>query len=195
VLVALGRNGDALAAFERARALDPDALLEATIAQLAAHSSLAVGRADFAIAVLTAARPATDAAQRDRGELLLADAHQVAGPPGSSHARALYGAASPRPELAAAVTLGLALALHRAGEIEPALAMARRLQTHEVEHAARSPWLPPAERAARLALWLTAVGDAAGADRHWREAAEGGNAYADHARSQWLEPARKAGAP
>lgn len=183
-LAALGRNGDALGAFERARELAPEALLEPATARLAATSALVVGRADIAIAVLGAAHLGGDPAARDRGELILADAHQASGAAGLPHARALYGAASNRAELAPAVTLGLALALHRSGEIEAALAMARRLQTSEAESATRWPWLPLSERAARIALWLTAVGDLVGAQARWRDASQGGGPFTEHARRE-----------
>ena len=181
-LAVQGRSGDALAAFERARALDPEALLDAESARVAATCALVVGRADLAVSVLSVAHAASDAAERDASELLLADAHQVSGPSGLANARLLYGAISPRPELGPAATLGLALALHRGGEIEAALAMARRLESSEAEQAVRLPWLPSPERSARLALWLTALGDFAGADARWREASEGGGAFTTHAR-------------
>jgi hypothetical protein len=85
--------------------------------------------------------------------------------------------------------------LHRGGEVDASLSMARRLQSSEAERAIRLPWLPPSERAARIALWLTAVGDPAGADARWREASEGGGPFTDHAKQMRAQAERRGTAP
>jgi tetratricopeptide (TPR) repeat protein len=177
-LGALARHGEATAAFEQALALDPHALDDGTAATAAAQSALIVERADLALRVLTSAIARTRNAQmRARALLLTADALQAHGPSALRRAIAAYREALVESAFEKQSLLGLAIALHRAGEHDEALALAVRAGVKP-----DPTWLSPREHAARMALWLLAIGDRAGAEQAWARAAEGGHAWSEHAR-------------
>lgn len=179
VLGAMGRHGEATAAFEHALAHDPQALDGDAQAIAAAQSALHVGRADLAQRITTRLLSRTrNARARARALLMLADALQVSGPRELRRAIATYREAIVDDAQEKQALLGLALALHRTGEHAEALALGRRAGVRPDPTA-----LPPYEHAAREALWLLSIGDRAAAEQAWARAAEGGHAWSEHARA------------
>jgi hypothetical protein len=183
-LAALGRPGEALPQFQRARELAPAALDAETDALAAAGSALRVDQPAFAAAVLQRALGAVgDAATRSRALGMLADALQAQGAAGLTQAIAGYRDASADADADPGAAIGLALALFRQGEIEPALALARRADAGETERAIFARALPPAELHARIAVLRMALADDEAAERAWRRAGEGGGPWCDQARA------------
>ena len=183
-LAALGRPGEALAEFEHAIAGDVAALDEDPDAEIAAGSALRVARPDFAVAVLRRmlGRDLQPEARR-RAMTMLADALQAQGTESLAQAITTYRDASADGDEDAGARVGLALALFRQGQSDPALALARRSDAGESERAINARALPPAELAARSALLHMARGDRTAAEQGWRSAAEGDNPWSEQARS------------
>jgi tetratricopeptide (TPR) repeat protein len=177
-LGALARHGEATAAFEQALQRDPLALDDEDDASAAAQSALVVGRPDLALGVMTRSLARLRGTRaRTQALLIMADALHAQGPSELRRAIATYREALVDSAFERQALLGLALALHRAGERDEAVALAQR--------AGQRPdpgWLSPPEYAARHALWLMAIGDRAAAEQAWARAAEGGHAWSDHAR-------------
>ncbi|MFI5308656.1 MAG: hypothetical protein ACHQ53_14955 [Polyangiales bacterium] len=182
-LAALGRLGEAVVAFERALQLSGEALDVENVALVAAAVAIHVGRPDLGVAILTRTLARTqESATRSRGLLMLADALLALGPADLRRAIAAYGQAMADDGARKHAVLGLALALHRKGEEAQAFALARRAE-QEGDPSAASAWLPEPERAARIALWLGAIGDRIAAEQAWLSAAEGDGPWAAHARA------------
>lgn len=183
-LAVLGRHGEALVELERALAGDPAAFDGESDALTAAGSALHVDRADFALPVLQRALGrSSDPAIHARAMGMLADAHQAQGAAGLIHAIAAYRDAGAEADADPGVRAGLALALFRQGEHEPALALARRGDAQAAERAIFARALPPAELAARIAVLRMALGDDVATERAWRNAAEGGGPWVEQARA------------
>jgi len=182
-LLAVGRNGEALSAFERALALDQDALSQAADARAAAHSAINVGKPELGVAVL---RRLLEGSDDPRGDplalIMLADALQAEGPATLRSAIVAYREAIEDDASAAQAVLGLALALHRSGDVAQALALLRRTGPQAGPGTAGG-WLSGPERAARVGLWLTAIDDLPAARDAWLRAADGGGPWCDHARA------------
>lgn len=188
-LGALARHGEATAAFEQALLRDPLALDGGVDAAAAAQSALIVGRPDLALRVMTRSLARLhDASARSEALLITADALLALGPSELRRAIATYREALVDSAFEKQALLGLALALHRAGEHDEALALAQRAGVKP-----DPTWLSPPELAARQALWLLAIGDRAAAEQAWARAAEGGHAWSDHARSAMAQT--RAGEP
>jgi tetratricopeptide (TPR) repeat protein len=182
-LAALGRLGEAVVAFEHALQLTGDALDVESVALGAAAVAIHVGRPDLGVVVLIRTLARTqEPATRSRGLLMLADALLALGPADLRRAIAAYGPAMADDGARKHALLGLALALHRKGEEAQGLALARRAE-QEGDPNAASAWLPEPERAARVALWLAAIGDRTAAEQAWLRAAEGDGPWAAHARA------------
>jgi len=178
-LGALARHGEATAAFEQALAHDAHALDADGDAAAAAQSALIVDRPDLAIQTMAGSLARIrDARARSLALLILADALQAQGPGELRRAIAAYREALVDVSHEKQAMLGLALALHRAGEHDEALALAQRAGVKP-----DPTWLPRHEHAARMALWLLAIGDRPAAEQAWARAAEGGHAWGNHARS------------
>lgn len=183
-LAAVGRYGEALAEFERALAGDEEALDAEIDGAAAAGSALRVDRADFAVRVLQRALGrSSEQAPRGRTMSLLADALQAQGPSALEQALVTYRDAGADADADPGARAGLALALFRQGERDTALALARRSDPGDTERAINARALPPAERAARLAVLRMALADDAAAERAWRAAAEGGGPWCEQARA------------
>jgi tetratricopeptide (TPR) repeat protein len=194
-LAALGRADDAIAAFERSLALSAGALDDEGAALAAATIAIRVGRADLGTAILTRTLALTSSAStRSAGLVMLADALLALGPGELKRAIAAYGQAMADDGARRHAVLGLALALHRKGEQAQALALARRAE-QEGDPAAASAWLSDPERAARIALWLTAIDDHAAAEKAWLRAAEGDGPWSGHARAAHDALSQRAGVP
>jgi hypothetical protein len=112
---------------------------------------------------------------------MLADALQASGPGKLQQAILAYREAMQHEASRKPAWLGLALALHRSGQVEEALALAQRADP-DAEPTAAGVWLSGPERSARLGLWLLAIGDRAGAERAWLGAADGDTPWSEHAR-------------
>jgi tetratricopeptide (TPR) repeat protein len=183
-LAVLGRHGEALAELEQALARDPAALDAEQDALAAAASALHVDRADLALRVLHhLLGRSSDPAIRARAMGMLGDALQAQGAAGLTRAISAYRDAGADADADPGVRIGLALALLRQGEEEPAFALARRSDGQETERATFARALPPAEFAARIAVLRMALGDEVAADRAWHNAAEGGGPWVEHARA------------
>jgi tetratricopeptide (TPR) repeat protein len=181
-LAASGRHGEAVVAFENAMRLNATALDLAADALTAAFSAIHVGRPELGATILTRALALRhEPVERGRALAMLADALQAQGPVELKRAIAAYGEAMRDDEARKYVLLGLALALHREGEPAQALSLARRADGSDSN--ASGGWLPEPERAARLALWLEAIGDREAADQAWLRAADGDGPWCAHARS------------
>ena len=191
-LAGVGRWGEATAAFERALSLRPEALDTAPDALAAALCALLAGRPELASKILTRTLALQcDPVSRGQALAMLADSLQMEGPSELKRALATYGEAMRDEEARKRVLLGLALALHRSGDSSEALSLARRASDSETN--APAAWLPEPERAARLALWLTAIGDHAAADRAWLSATEGGGPWREHAKAARTAAQKDAG--
>jgi tetratricopeptide (TPR) repeat protein len=178
-LGALARHGEATAAFEQALARDPRALDADRDAAAAAQSALIVDRPDLALHVIAGSLARIrDARARSQALLIMADALQAQGPSELRRAIAAYREALVDIEHEKQAMLGLALALHRAGEHDEAFALAQRAGVKP-----DPTWLSRHEYAARTALWLFAIGDRPAAEQAWTRAAEGGHVWGEHARS------------
>jgi tetratricopeptide (TPR) repeat protein len=177
-LGALARHGEAAAAFEQALARDPHALDADSDAAAAAQSALIVDRSDLALRTIAGSiARSRDARARGQALLIMADALHAHGPGELRRAIAAYREALVDGGHDKQALLGLALALHRAGERDEALALAQRAGVKP-----DPTWLPGHEYAARMALWLLAIGDRGAAEQAWARAAEGGHAWSEHAR-------------
>jgi tetratricopeptide (TPR) repeat protein len=178
-----GRHGDALVAFQRGLELSARALEDGDDAIAAATSAINVGRAELGCAILERllAR-AEPPARKAKALVMLADALQARGPSKLQEAIPAYREAMQHEAARKPAWLGLALALHRSGQAEEALALAQRAEP-DAEPAAAGVWLPGPERSARLGLWLLAIGDHAAAERAWLAAADGDGPWSEHARA------------
>lgn len=193
-LAASGRHAEAVDGFERALGLRADALDTASDALAAALSAFRSDRPQFAASVLARALALNrDPATRGRALAMLADALQAQGPSELKRAIAAYAEAMRDDQARKRAMLGLALALHRAGELAQSLLLARRAS--ESDSNAASDWLPEPERAARAALWSMAIGDQNAAAQAWQRAADGGGPWAEHARAARALSHREAGLP
>jgi tetratricopeptide (TPR) repeat protein len=177
---ALGQHGASVFAFQQALRQRADALDADGVALVAAANAFRIGRADLTVTILTRALALDrDPDTRVRALPMLADALQARGPEQLERALVAYREALQDDDARSRTLLGLALALHRSGEVEQALALARRAGSN----AETSSWLPDSEREARAALWLTAIGDREAAEQAWARAAAGGGPWADHAQA------------
>lgn len=170
----LGRAGDAADAFERALARDPTCADDPEQGGAAARTAAAAGRLDLAATLLErAVARMRDGPARRLLYALYGDVRMALGPEHLHDAILAYREVL-RHQVDVRASLGLALALRRAGRIEEARVVAANAVAHGRVDAlvARLP-LPAAEKAARLAVALEAAGDAEGARRAWREASEG----------------------
>jgi tetratricopeptide (TPR) repeat protein len=181
-LSALGRHAQAVEAFEAALHRD-DAALDAIAADglALAFSASSVGQPELAAHALERLlAQSREVGARTQAVAMLADALQAEGPDELKRAIMTYREAMADDVARKRALLGLALALDRDGAHDEALALARRAGP-ESDPNATSAWLPETERAARLALWLTAIGDSTAADQAWQRASEGGGPWARHA--------------
>jgi tetratricopeptide (TPR) repeat protein len=181
-LSALGRHAQAVAAFQQALRLDAAALDAITADGLAlAFSACSVARPELAAGALERVlAQSRDSGARNEAIAMLADALQAEGPAELKRAIMTYREAMADDAARKRVLLGLALALDRDGAHDEALALARRAGP-ESDPNTTAAWLAETERAARLALWLTAIGDSTAADQAWQRASEGGGPWAGHA--------------
>jgi tetratricopeptide (TPR) repeat protein len=182
-LIAVGRNGEALSAFEHALALDANALSQAADARAAARSAINVGKPELGVAVLRRLLERSDDPRGDPlAQIMLADALQAVGPATLRNAIVAYREAIEDDASAAQAVLGLALALHRSGDVAQGLALLRRTGP-QAGLGTAGGWLSGPERAARVGLWLTAIDDLPAARDAWLRAADGGGPWCDHARA------------
>lgn len=179
----LGRLEGATEAFERALTLDPDSLARDDDGRHAAQLLAAGGRHDLAAQILPRILGRMTASST-RVELyaLYGDVLATLGPERLREAIAAYreavrhgGRHDPR------AALGLALCLRRAGREDEARDLARGASTRgRIDGVLHALPIPDAERAARRAVALMAIGDREGARQAWREASSGEH-YSDHA--------------
>ena len=178
------RHDQAVEAFERALALDPAALDPPAAATAAATSAIATGALPLEERILR--RALGHLSDEPRGALLVwhGDVLQALGAEhllGAmlSYREALRSEDADHPR----ALLGLALALHRDGEVDQAEALARQIaEADALERAmARVSPLPLVERVARRALRLDAIGDHAGALAAWRTVAKHAGPWRAHA--------------
>jgi tetratricopeptide (TPR) repeat protein len=181
-LSALGRHPEAVAAFETALQHDPEALDGVAADELAlAFSASSAARPELAAQALERLlAQSREADARTQAIAMLADALQAEGPAELRRAIMTYREAMADDEARKRALLGLALALDRDGAHDEALALARRAGP-ESDPNTTAAWLPETERAARLALWLTAIGDSTAADQAWQRSSEGGGPWARYA--------------
>lgn len=181
-LSALGHHAQAVEAFEAALRLDGAALDAIAADGLAlAFSACSVGQPELAARALERVlAQSRDSAARTEAIAMLADALQAEGPAELKRAIMTYREAMADDAARKRALLGLALALERDGAHDEALGLARRAGP-ESDPNTTSAWLPQTERAARLALWLSAIGDSTAADQAWQRASEGGGPWARHA--------------
>lgn len=181
---------EALASYERAAAvLDPRAIIAEPDALAMARLALQAGRYALALRALSgladgAERPQTRAALRAiEGHIL-----QAMGPDSLEQAIAAYREALRAVPEHASALLGLALALHRQGSREAALAVAKRVRDPaQLEQSLLETALPSGERHARSALWRESIADMAAARAEWHEAMQQPGPWREHARSTLLQ--------
>jgi tetratricopeptide (TPR) repeat protein len=193
-LAASAHPEDAVVAFERALSLRADALDDASDALAAATGALHADHPQLSAAILTRVLAlCRDPLARSRALAMLADALQAEGPAELRQAIAAYGEALRDDEARKHALLGLALALHRKGEPAQALSLAR--QAGELETSTPDNWLPESEQQARLALWLSSIGDHSAAAQAWQRAAQSNGPWAEHARAALLAARKDASSP
>jgi tetratricopeptide (TPR) repeat protein len=181
-LIANSRDRESVPAFERAIALRADALDAISDALAAAASALRMGRPEFSVTVLGRTLAlCRDPTARGKALAMLADALLAEGPGELRRAIATYGEAMHDDYARKHALLGLALALHREGEVTQALLLASKAA--ESDASSIPDWLPEPERAARSALWSAAIGDQHAAAEAWSRAAIGGGPWTEHARA------------
>jgi tetratricopeptide (TPR) repeat protein len=172
----LGRTDEAATELARAIELAPDALDEQEAGSHAAQILCVAGRHDLAVRVLVRVLGRMSPGGL-RGELyaLLGDALLTLGPERLAEAVSAYREAlraSGRHDVRAA--LGLALALRRQGELLESTDLARNAASHgRIDGVLRALPVPEAERAARRAVALDALGDVAGARSAYADSREG----------------------
>jgi tetratricopeptide (TPR) repeat protein len=191
----LGRLDEATTAFERALAIDPDALSAPEDGRHAAQFLAAAGRYDLAAALLPRVLGRMSASSA-RVELyaLYGDVLSALGPERLREAIAAYreavrqgGRHDPRS------ALGLSLCLRRNGAEAEARDLARGASVRgRIDGVLHALPIPESERAARRAVALLAIGDREGAREAWREAASG-EFFAEHARQEQLALERPTG--
>jgi tetratricopeptide (TPR) repeat protein len=182
----LGRLDIATEAFARALEIDEDALSTPEDGRHAAQLLAAGGRHDLAARVLPRLLGRMHASSA-RVELyaLYGDVLSALGPERLREAISAYreavrqgGRHDPR------ASLGLALCLRRAGEVEEARDLARGATTRgRLDGMLHALPIPESERAARRAVALMAIGDREGARQAWRDASTGEH-FAEHARRE-----------
>jgi hypothetical protein len=130
-----------------------------------------------------AERPQTRAALRVlEGHIL-----QALGPSNVEQAIVAYREALQAVPEHASALLGLALALHRQGAREAALAIAKRVRDPaQLEQSLLESALPRAERSARAALWRESIADLSAARAAWHEAMQDPGPWREHARATLL---------
>ncbi len=117
---------------------------------------------------------------------------QATGPQALDQAIAAYRAALLAVPEHTPALLGLALAMHRQGAREAALAIARRIRDPAlIEQGLLENLQPRNERSARAALWRQSIADTAAARSAWQAAAQDPGPWQAHAR----ETLQKAFAP
>lgn len=196
LLIVLGRaqamSGDpsaALVSFERAATLLGDGVLVPESDALAmTRFALQAGRLPLALRALygqadSAARPQTRAALRVlEGHIL-----QALGPSNLEQAIAAYREALRTVPEHASALLGLALALHRQGARDAALAIAKRVRDPaQLEQSLLENALPRGERSARAALWRESIADMSAARDAWHDAMQEPGPWREHARTTLL---------
>lgn len=180
------RHGEALEAYERAaRLLDARTLIAEVDALPMARFALQAGRYELALRALSGHADAT-ARPLTRAALRVAEGHalQAIGPERVEQAIAAYrDALRAVPEHAAAL-LGLALALHRQGSRDAALAIAKRVRDPaQLDQSLLENALPPSEQRARAALWRESIADLSAARATWHEAMQAPGPWREHARA------------
>lgn len=185
----LGQLDRAVRAFRHALELDPTALDSPADGGHAAHVAATAGAYDLAAAALPRVLGGMPPSS-ERGDLyaLYGDVLLTLGP---DHLRAAIVAYREAVRYGGRgrtqATIGLALALYRAGEALEANDLAREVAVRgRVEALVSAIPVPPAERAARRAVALAAIGDEAGARQAWEDAASS---------EPWREHARRALGP
>jgi tetratricopeptide (TPR) repeat protein len=184
-----GQHDEALASFARAAGLLGEGELVPEVDALAmARLSLQAGRLPLALRALYghadgAERPQTRAALRVlEGHIL-----QALGPGSLEQAIAAYREALRAVPEHASALLGLALALHRQGAREAALAIAKRVRDPaQVDQSLLENALPRGERSARAALWRESISDVSAARTAWHEAMQEAGPWREHARATLL---------
>ncbi|MGD8862249.1 MAG: tetratricopeptide repeat protein [Myxococcales bacterium] len=173
---ALARYGDALRAFERAIELGAGQPLEphdgVALAVSAIHTArLGIAREALGRALSASGDPDT------RRDLLVMTAHVTlaSGPAHLQRALQLFREALRTAGPDRDTLLGLALATHRDGRAQEALALARRALALDARPRPVGPaWLPGAERAGREAMLHLARGEQEAARRSLRESRRAG---------------------
>jgi len=196
LLIVLGRaqamasqHVEALASFERAATLlDANAIVAEADALGMARVALQASRLQLALRALYghadgAERPQTRAALRVlEGHIL-----QALGPSSVEQAIVAYREALQAVPEHASALLGLALALHRQGSRDAALAIAKRVHDPaQLEQSLLESALPRAERSARAALWRESIADVSAARTAWHEAMQDPGPWREHARATLL---------
>jgi tetratricopeptide (TPR) repeat protein len=197
----LGQPQEAIAAFERGLSLADTALDDGEDGAHAAGIAAAAGAWELAARVLSRVlgRMSMTGIRREL-YVLYGDVLLTLGPDRVRDAVLAYREALRAGPQDVRASLGLALALRRAGEPVEAQELARAATGHgRVDSLVAALPVPDSERAARRAVALDAIGDAAGARAAWIEA-RSGDLWRAHAESELARgtgdrpPARRRGA-
>jgi hypothetical protein len=192
------RHREALESYERAAAvLDTRTLIAEVDALPMARFALQSARYLLALRALSGHADAT-ARPLTRAALRVAEGHalQAIGPDRLEQAIAAYrDALRAVPEHASAL-LGLALALHRQGARDAALAIAKRVRDPaQLDQSLLENALPASERSARAALWRESIADQSAARASWHEAMQAPGPWREHARATLLKLDARGGQP
>ena len=184
------QHREALESYERAASvLDAHALIAEVDALPMARFALQSGRYALALRALSGHADATSR-PLTRAALRVAEGHalQAMGPASVEQAIAAYrDALRAVPEHASAL-LGLALALHRQGARDAAVAIAKRVRDpSQLDQSLLENALPASERSARAALWRDSIADVSAARAAWHEAMQAPGPWREHARTTLLE--------
>lgn len=183
----LQRPQPAVDAIREALRLDPEALDAAEPGGEAARLALRSGHAELAARILRrVVGKLPEGPQRRTLLILQAEACMAQGRRELAQALFLFRSAMRGDAVAhARAAIGLALGLHRQGEVDQAHVMAAKAAAHtRLFRDLDASALPLGERAARKALALEAIGDAQAAADAWRRAAEGKGPWQAHAQEQ-----------
>lgn len=188
--LALGRlrkQQAAVDAMREALRLDPEALDAAEPGGEAARVALRSGHAELAARILRRVVGKLPKGPPRRALLILqAEACMAQGRSALAQALFLFRSAMRGDATTnARAAIGLALGLHRQGQVDQAHVLAAKAAAHtRLFRDLDASALPPGERAARKALALEAIGDEQAAADAWRHAAESSGPWQAHAQEQ-----------
>jgi tetratricopeptide (TPR) repeat protein len=184
-----GQHVEALVSFERgASLLADDALVPEVDALAMARAALQAGRLPLALRALYGHADGAERSQT-RAALRVLEGHilQALGPSRLEQAIAAYREALRAVPEHASALLGLALALHRQGARDAALAIAKRVHDPaQVDQSLLENALPRGERSARTALWRESIADMSAARDAWHDAMQEPGPWREHARTTLL---------